>query len=508
MRRLLLLLLTVSAFAQSPDIEQKMRDARQAFGAGDCGRAQTALREVIAADPQNYTAHLLSAHCLLQEKDYAAAAGEFRRMLELRPETPQGVLGLIEAYARSGDTAHRDAEVEHLRALMNAGKLPTTLRFVREQFTVGERSVVANEYPYLTALRSRYLFDVFDAQQKVVQQLELVSREADQAPLPQRHPRQFSLVSRPLPPPPEASEATVRVYDRGEPAYQQVVADVKAVLAGKAPSRSDYALAERPAVVEPIPITVDDPADPRLQLKAGQVAIEYIAHSCFRIHTANGARLLIDPFASRVWLGYDFPRKLAADAVLITHPHYDHDADVLLGQQPPPWTPDVRVLRDPGAYKVSGVTITGIRGKHADPWGKEFGQTNTIWLLEVDGLRIVHLGDNGPLTEANLQELGRVDVLMMPIDARHHILHDAEIQAIRKALHPRVVIPMHYRLPDLEPSADSPEDLGEIGPWLAGQENVVQLDRNLATFTIGSLLPSQVVVVFPHSGKVSAARAP
>ena len=55
------------------------------------------------------------------------------------------------------------------------------------------------------------------------------------------------------------------------------------------------------------------------------------------------------------------------------------------------------------------LTITGIRGKHADPWGKEFGQTNTIWLLELDGLRIAHVGDNGPLTEANLQELGRVD---------------------------------------------------------------------------------------------------
>jgi len=505
MRRLLLLLLAASALAQSPEIEQKMRDAQQAFRAGDCGRALTTLREIIAADPQNYAAHVLSAHCLLRQKDYAAASGEFRRMLELRPETPQGVQGLIEAYARSGDAAHRDAEIEHLRALMKAGNLPMTLRFVREQFTAGDSSVVVSEYPYLTALRSRYLFEVFDAQQKLAQRLELVSREGDQAAFRERHPRQaaagarqFSLVS--------PNEATVRVYDRGEPAYAQVVADVKAVLARKALSASDYALAETPAVVEPIPITVDDPSDPRLRLQAGQVAIEYIAHSCFRIHTARGARLLIDPFASRVWLGYDFPRRLAADAVLITHPHYDHDADVLIGHQPPPWTSEVRVLRDPGAYKVSDVTISGIRGKHADPWGKEFGQTNTIWLLELDGLRIAHMGDNGPLTEANLQELGRVDILMMPIDAKHHILKDAEIEAIRKALRPRILIPMHYRLPDLEPSGDTPQDLGEISPWLAGQDNVVHLESNIATFTAGSMLPSQVVVVFPHSPKVSAAR--
>jgi len=512
MRRLLLLLLAANALAQSPEIAQKMRDAQQAFGAGDCGRAQTTLREVIAADPQNYVAHVLSAHCYLRQKDYTAAVGEFRRLLELRPDTQQGVLGLIEAYARSGDTAHRDAEIERLRVLMEAGKLPMTLRFVREQLTTGDGSVVVSEYPYLTALRSRYLFDVFDAQQKLVRQIELVSREVDQVAFRQRHPREaaagarrFTLVSRRMTPPPEADEAIVRVYDRGEPAYAQVVADVKAVLAGKALSGSDYARAQNPAVVVPIPITVDDPSDPRLRLPAGEVAIEYIAHSCFRIHTARGTRLLIDPYASRVWLGYDFPHKLAADSVLITHPHYDHDADTLIGHQPPPWTPDVRVMRDPGAYKVSDVTITGIRGKHADPGGKEFGQTNTIWLLEVDGLRIAHIGDNGPLTEANLQELGRVDILMMPIDAKHHILKEAEIEAIRKALHPRVVIPMHYRLPDLESSADTPQDLGEISPWLPGQKNVVQLESNIATFSAGSLLPSQVVVVFPHSAKVSAA---
>jgi L-ascorbate metabolism protein UlaG (beta-lactamase superfamily) len=481
--RLLLVLLATSALAQSADIAQKMRDAQQAFGAGDCGRALTTLRGIIADDPNNYVAHVMSANCLLRQKDFAGAIGEFQRMLQIRPGTQQGILGLIEAYGRTGDTAHRDAEVEHLRALMKAGSLPKTLRFVRDEFTAGDGSVVVNEYPYVTALRSRYRFDVLDPQRKLVQRLDLVFRE-----------RRFSLVSR---------DTTLRVYDAGEPAYEQVVADVKVVLAGKALSTSRYALSKNPAVIEPIPISVDDPADPRLRLLPGQVAIEYIAHSCFRIHTAKGTRLVLDPFASRVWLGYDFPRTLAADAVLITHPHYDHDADVLIGQQPPPWTPDVRVMRDPGAYKVSDVTITGIRGKHADPWGKEFGQTNTIWLLEVDGLRIVHLGDNGPLTESNLQELGRVDILMMPIDARHHILKDPEIEAIRKALRPKIVIPMHYRIPDLEASPDSPQDLGEITPWLAGQTNVVLLESNAASFTAGSLLPSQVVVVFPHSAKVT-----
>ena len=495
MRRLLLLLLAGSALAQSPDLGKKLRDAQQAFSAGDCDRAQVMLREIIAADPKHYAAHLLSGHCLLRQKDYGAAIGELRRAVEIRPEAPPALLGLIQAYAFSGDRAQRDAEIERLRALIQAGKVPATVRFVREQLTAGDNTVLVNEYPYLSLLRSRYLFEVFDSKQQLTRRLEVVSREADQPAA--GGARRFSLISAP-------NETTVRVYPRGEPAYEQVVADVKAVLAGQTLSASNYTLAKTPAVVVPIPIPVDDPSDPRLRLKPGQVAIEYIAHSCFRIHMARGARLLIDPFASRIWLGYDFPVRLAADTVLITHPHYDHDADVLLGQQPPPWAPNVRVLRDPGSYKLSDGTITGIRGKHADPWGKEFGQTNTIWLLELNGLRIAHLGDNGPLTEENLKELGRVDILMIPIDAKDHILKEPEIQAIRKALHPRILIPMHYRIPDLEPSADSPDGLGEIGPWLAGQENVVRLKSNLATFSARALPPSQEVLVFPHSPKVSA----
>ncbi len=328
MRRLLLLVLAGSALAQSPDISQKLREAQQAFGAGDCGRAQATLREVLAADPKNFVAHLLTGHCLLRGKDYGAAAGEFRRALEIRADAQPALSGLIQAYALSGDRAQRDAEIEHVRALINAGKLPTTLRFVREQFAAGDRTVTANEYPYVSLLRSRYVFEVAGAQQ-----LELIFRESGTAA--------FSLVS---------GEKTLRVYPRGEPAYEQVVADVKAALAGKTLSAGDYTLAATPAVVEPFPITADDPSDARLR----QLTIEYIAHSCFRIHTARGSRILIDPFASRVWLGYAFPARLAADAVLITHPHYDHDADVLLGGQPPPWAPRRPRAARPGRLHARG----------------------------------------------------------------------------------------------------------------------------------------------------------
>jgi L-ascorbate metabolism protein UlaG (beta-lactamase superfamily) len=246
------------------------------------------------------------------------------------------------------------------------------------------------------------------------------------------------------------------------------------------------------------------PSDLTLKLDRGQVAIEYIAHACFRIHTPR-VRVLIDPYASRGWISYNLPLRLAADAVLITHPHDDHDAGVRLGREAP-WAPEVKVLTEPGKTSLADARITGIRGKHADPYGKEFGQRNTIWLIEAGGLRIVHVGDNGPLTAANIQELGRIDILMLPIDAKFHILKEHEIRKIRSALRPRVLIPMHY-LPTAHEASENP-GLGLIDPWLAGETNVVRLGRHHAIFSAASLLPAEIVVVFRHSPAVPGIGGP
>ena len=239
------------------------------------------------------------------------------------------------------------------------------------------------------------------------------------------------------------------------------------------------------------------------RLRTGEVEFEYIAHSCFRIRSPGGKRILIDPFASRVWLGYDFPAGLEADAVLITHPHYDHDAG-RWDELDTSWMNELTVLDEPGRTEFGDFHITGIAGKHADPWGKEFGQKNTIWLIEVADLRIVHLGDNGPLSKQNIEELGRVDVLMAPIDAKEHILHADELAAIRTALHPAILIPMHYRLPDLELEEGNPEALGEIEPWLEHESHVRRLDSHLAVFTAKTLPETAEVMLFHHSPAVVA----
>lgn len=233
--------------------------------------------------------------------------------------------------------------------------------------------------------------------------------------------------------------------------------------------------------------------------------LAYVAHAAFRVRSPTGAELLIDPYADRVWLGYDYPAPAVADAILISHPHYDHDGGRYRGL-PVPWPESSRLLDAPGEYRVGDIRVVGVPGKHADPYGREFGQINTIWLIEVGGVRLVHVGDNGPLTDATVQALGRVDVLMLPIDGDDHILSREQVETIVGDLAPRVLVPMHYRLPDLEPELDSPSDLGEIEPWLRGRDAVVRLGTHRRSIALDGLPEATTIWVFEHDPAVTPPR--
>ncbi len=220
--------------------------------------------------------------------------------------------------------------------------------------------------------------------------------------------------------------------------------------------------------------------------------LEYVAHAAFVIHSPIGTRVVIDPYNSSRWLGYSFPEGISADAVLITHPHYDHDAAYSVAGHP-------AVFRHPGRYQVGDVRISGIAGKHADPYGEDFGQINTIWVVETGRVRIAHLGDNGPLSEQQAGLLGAVDVLLMPVDGQYHILKKEEAEQVLERVKPRIAVPMHYRIPSLSPL---PESLGPVDPWLEGRDGVERLSGNVLQLSSSDASDSPRVVVFEPSPAV------
>ena len=163
--------------------------------------------------------------------------------------------------------------------------------------------------------------------------------------------------------------------------------------------------------------------------------IRHIGHAEFLIETESGVRIVTDPYDASC--GYPL-QKIKADAVLVSHHHHDHDAVENLKGEP-------RIIDAAGSYTPeSGVRITAVRGFHDDAGGSKRGET-LLFLIEAEGLRIVHLGDLGcPLNAEQASILKTPDVLMVPVGGFYTI--DAE-QAKETALllGARIVLPMHYR---------------------------------------------------------------
>lgn len=162
--------------------------------------------------------------------------------------------------------------------------------------------------------------------------------------------------------------------------------------------------------------------------------IRYIGHSCFAIETDAGRRLVIDPYDNSIGLT---PVRETADLLLITHHHFDHDyVDGVSG--------DYVLVDGPGTTEEAGVRVTGIQVPHDAEGGAQRGFV-TAYLIEADGRRILHMGDVGTMPDdAFFDQIGRVDVLMIPIGGRYTV-DAAGAKAICDRIQPNLVIPMHYK---------------------------------------------------------------
>ena len=152
--------------------------------------------------------------------------------------------------------------------------------------------------------------------------------------------------------------------------------------------------------------------------------IKWLGHACFKV-TGDKGSIIFDPFADGSVPGYQNIREHASE-VYCSHEHSDHNArnviDIVSG------------VHYPSCY---------IDTYHDDKQGSLRGK-NRIYIVEVDGYKVVHLGDLGcDLTNQQIDQLHNADVCMVPVGGTFTI--DAQkAKKIMEQIQPRYIIPMHY----------------------------------------------------------------
>ncbi|PIR42093.1 MAG: hypothetical protein COV30_00105 [Candidatus Yanofskybacteria bacterium CG10_big_fil_rev_8_21_14_0_10_37_15] len=173
------------------------------------------------------------------------------------------------------------------------------------------------------------------------------------------------------------------------------------------------------------------------------MTISWFGHSCFRIEAKEG-NILTDPFSKDIGLK---PPKIKDDLVLVSHNHYDHNN---IGDAPD----GIFIIKNPGEYEKNGVAVLGIHSYHDKSEGKESGP-NTIYIIRAEDMTICHLGDLGQekLTEKQVQDIGDVDILMIPVGGNYTIDYKEALEVVSQ-IEPKIVIPMHYKVKNLNIDID------------------------------------------------------
>jgi L-ascorbate metabolism protein UlaG (beta-lactamase superfamily) len=201
--------------------------------------------------------------------------------------------------------------------------------------------------------------------------------------------------------------------------------------------------------------------------------VEWYGQSAFRLED-GGTTVFIDPFGEAIaevvaarGMRFDYPAiaGVAADLLLVTHEHGDHNAVEVVEGSP-------QIVRSTagriGTDAVGGVL--GVASEHDEVAGTERG-ANVLYAFTFGGLRVAHLGDLGQreLRDEQLEALGIVDLLFVPVGDGPTIGGE-QAATIAGQLGARWTVPMHYRTARtsfLEPVDDFVERAQRVA-WLDG----------------------------------------
>lgn len=214
------------------------------------------------------------------------------------------------------------------------------------------------------------------------------------------------------------------------------------------------ALADRGAEVLPVRY------GPRLP--EGTVRIRYLDHAMFAIESPGGVMAITD-YNGKTGNPDVVPGIVTMNNYHDTHftDHPDPRIPVVIKGWGPPGQP-AQVDLDLGEMRIRNVT-TDLRGPFGEGARKD---GNSIFIFEVAGLCIVHLGHlHQELIPEKRAAIGRVDVLMVPVDGEY-TMSQAAIAGVVRSLHPRLVLPMHWFAPEVLARflADMPDYPSEMRP--------------------------------------------
>ena len=170
--------------------------------------------------------------------------------------------------------------------------------------------------------------------------------------------------------------------------------------------------------------------------------VTWLGHGCFRLR-GRGAAVVTDPYPPTIGLKLS---RMDAEVVTVSHEHDNHN-----------YTQVVRdgayEIHGPGEYEVAGVSVIGVPTYHDEQKGAKHGR-NTVYLIEIDDVRVCHLGDLGhKLDDSEAEAVASPDVLLVPVGGRSAI-NGAQAAEVVRQLEPRYVVPMHYAIPGLKIELD------------------------------------------------------
>ncbi|WP_279477667.1 MBL fold metallo-hydrolase [Aureimonas sp. SK2] len=172
-----------------------------------------------------------------------------------------------------------------------------------------------------------------------------------------------------------------------------------------------------------------------------EVTITFVHHATYMIESADGVRIATDYSGSHG--GGEAPDVVTMNKAHSTH--YTDHPDPGIGTVLRGWNPE-------GGPAKHAVTVGDVLIRNVPTDINRFGtfepDGNSIFIVEASGLCIGHLGHlHHKLTEDDYAAIGRLDVLMVPVDGSW-TMSQSGMGEIAQRLHSSVVLPMHrFRTP-------------------------------------------------------------